>query len=84
MSYVVPHKIRQSRNARRGTKAIEAGSTVYLLQSGDFYFIWCYTDREFASKMTEKVIGPQSGIDRAANWRNDPELCVHSDRKTFA
>lgn len=64
---------------RRGTNAVEPGDTLYAIQNGDLYFIWCYTDKEYAQKVADRV-SPQSSVDIAANWRRNISELIHSDR----
>lgn len=74
---------RITQKARRGNPAHAPGETIYVIRKQDLYFIWAYTDREFAEQMDLKV-NPEGLADIGANWRRFPHQLTISNRKSFA
>lgn len=67
-----------------GKKIVDVDVTAYAIQD-DFtglYFIWCYTNEDFANKMANTV-SPGSPEDRAANWRARRDQLSLSNRTDF-
>lgn len=60
--------ISRRRRHVRGTK-VEVGDILYAVRKGDLYWIWAYSDKGMAAHMDNRLTGPISLVDEAANWR---------------
>lgn len=78
-SKVVPFITHKRLPARRGTNAVEPGTGLYAIRNRGLFFIWCYTDENYAKKVAARV-EPGNATDIAANWRRNPEQLIHTDR----
>lgn len=58
---------------------------VWLIQHEPtgLYWIWCYSNKEFAERMAAMLDAPRGAADRAANWRANPKQTCRSDRTGF-
>lgn len=64
---IFTYRSRKTRHVR-GTK-VSIGDELHAIRKGNLFFIWSYTDREMAEHMDDKLTGPESEVDRSANWR---------------
>jgi hypothetical protein len=62
---------------------VAKGQTLYAVRKGDLYFIWSYSNRDFAEQMDKKLSTPTDPTDRAANWRQTTSELTPSDRTGF-
>ena len=58
--------------------------TLYAIQDEKtgLYFIWCYSDKKFATQMSYRI-SPVDEKDINANWRSSIRELVKSDRRDF-
>lgn len=82
MNRLVPYRAFTARHVR-GT-SIEKDQPLFAIQDPEtgLYFIWSYTDEQFAKRMQNRV-KIDSEIDKQCNWRQDLHELVPSDRKAF-
>lgn len=67
----------------RGTN-VERGQPLYAIYNEEtkLYFIWAYTNKEFAEKMLTRV-EPTTPVDMSTNWRKSLQELLASERKDF-
>lgn len=79
---IVTYHAKKSR-AVRGTNVAE-GQVLYAVSHSGRFFVWSYTDRNFAEKMDKRLEAHQpDAADIAANWRKSTSDLTPSGRTTF-